>query len=163
MTPRRALLPRVVLVAILLVVPAAADAPVDQYEQFVRDPSPTSLKTLRDLHTTLVWQRFILTPLMTAAGARNHCGFTFGAGRVPSVKELLTLVDEEPHTEYDSSQVVTKMIDGQAFPNTPVDQPFWTSSQAPDGKVWGLSFATGTLVELDPGAAAPSAYVRCLK
>jgi hypothetical protein len=50
---------------------------------------------------------------------------------VPTVKELLTLVDEEPHQELllDGTTVYVA-IDGRAFPDTPSRAHFWTSSPA---------------------------------
>jgi hypothetical protein len=61
------------------------------------------------------------------------------------VKELLTLVDEEPHTEYDGTQTTQRMIDPRAFYGTPSD-PFWTSSlvPGPQGGYATVEFVTGT-------------------
>lgn len=154
---RRHLLPRLALGAIVLVAaPAAADAPIDQYEQFDRDT-----REITDHQTTLVWQRVLAGTPTTLTMAEIACG-AFG-GRIPTVKELLTLVDEEPHQEYQSSTLVTKMIDAQAFPGTKVDLPYWTSTPAVTAATddyWTVSFADGVT---RPKGKTDTAYVRCVK
>jgi hypothetical protein len=153
MTMKRRLLPRLVLGLALVVIPAAADAPPDQYEQFDRDTPE-----IHDLHTTLRWQRSVGPSPVTYAQAEIACqGF---GGTLPTVKELLTIVDEEPHQEYEGRQIVSKMIDGQAFPSTPIGQPFWTLTPSGATKYWTVSFADGTTSTVD---ATGTAYVRCVK
>jgi len=139
---KRKLLPRAVLAAIvLLALPAAADAPRDQYEQFDTD----SLLII-DYFTRLEWDRRSVEKnklfANTNCSVKPSLGF---AGRLPSVKDLLTILDEEPHEEYESGVVVTKMIDADAFADTPVDLPYWTSTPAGPGKVWVVSFSTGLM------------------
>jgi hypothetical protein len=152
---RRKLLPRTVFGLLLLVVPAAADAPADQYDPFLRDAV-----TLTDHWTTLTWYRAVESRASVdlAAAYCNTLPHTGAAPTLPTVKELLTIVDEEPHQEYVGHDIVSKMIDGYAFPNTPVDAPYWTSTPASAGGYWTVNFATGV--------TAPSsgpAYVRCVK
>lgn len=136
--------------------PVLADAPVGQYEQFVRDTP-----TIRDLKTLLEWQRFAPREKKTFSGAATACPPTF---RLPTVKELLTLVDEEPHQEYDETlaKTVTKMIDQNAFgTHTAEDAPYWSVS--PTGTVgerWGVSFKDGTMMRLAEGQPF---YARCVK
>jgi hypothetical protein len=72
---------------------------------------------------------------MTFAGAAAYCSSLSLGGvswRVPSYKELLTLVDENPHFEYSNGDLVLHAIDANAFLGTAVDQPYWTSSTFPD-------------------------------
>jgi hypothetical protein len=77
------------------------------------------------------------------------------------MKDLLTLVDEEPHAEYEDGGIVLKAIDGKAFPATPA-APFWTSSvYAPDPtRAWVVDFATGIASPQPRGARH---YVRCVR
>jgi hypothetical protein len=95
---------------------------------------------------------------MSFAQARTHC--TQASMRLPSLKELLTIVDEEPHREYDDDRLeeVTKMIDGAAFPNTP-SGAFWTSSTAGVDRAWTVSFLDGVTYTAELGSIA---YVRCV-
>ena len=66
---KRKLLPRAVLAAIvLLALPAAADAPRDQYERFDGD-SPT----VRDFYTRLEWDRRGVLGNVTFIGASGGC------------------------------------------------------------------------------------------
>ena len=80
------------------------------------------------------------------------------------MKELLTIVDEEPHEEYESGVVVTKMIDADAFADTPVNLPYWTSTPAGPGKVWVVNFSNGLM---EPRSTVPAdnqkANARCVR
>ena len=124
---KRKLLPRAILAAILLALPAAADAPQDQYERFDGDSV-----TIKDTFTKLEWDRKAVFK-SDYDGAAGNCALLTSlqsSGRLPSVKELLTIVDEEPHQEYEFGMLVPKMIDALAFADTPVDLPYWTSTPA---------------------------------
>src|SRR5262249_21144628 len=119
-----------------------------------------------DQKTKLIWQRCPST-LVTKGGcapdmstfdeATVYCSMlTLDTGatghgvmgwRVPSYKELLTLVDEAPHTEYEDGALVYKYIDGNAFLGTPTDRVYWTSSLAPNfspRSAFAVDFANGT-------------------
>jgi hypothetical protein len=140
---------------------ARADAPPDQYNLF-------NLNTviIEDLNTGLHWQRYpSLTPVPWA-GTFGVCDSvsldTYTTGwRVPSYKELLTLVDEVPHTEYENGALVQKAIDPNAFPGTAVDTPYWSSSvpasQPTNG--YAVNFHTGVPQLQD---TLTSFYVRCV-
>lgn len=158
---RRNLLPRLVLAALLVAVPTfGSGAPPNQYQQFDRDATE-----IFDVQTQLHWQRQV-QPVATRDGAATFCDLSFGVGRIPTVKELLTLLDEAPHREYDANKkppgLVNKMIDQNAFPDTPVDQPYWTTSPAGAGQVWTVNFSTGAMVPMSTGAGSV-AYFRCVK
>lgn len=159
MTKRR-LLPRLVLAAILLALPAAADAPRDppQYEAFVSEST-----TIRDAFTKLEWDRRNVLRNV-ALGVDAGCSLVASlenVGRVPTVKELLTILDEEPHDEYEFGKVVPKMIDALAFADTPVDKPYWTSTPAPGVDMfWTVSFSTG---EMTPRRKTETAHARCVR
>jgi hypothetical protein len=142
---------------------AAEDrAPADQYRSFDKDSVE-----IHDNHTELNWQR------------RDVALTTFDAvecpgGRLPTVKELLTLVAEEPHAESPgpgggetvaSDGNVYKMIDRSAFPLIPVDHTYWTStrtlgSQQPE-QVWTVDFQTGLMVA--KAVTGDVGYARCVK
>lgn len=158
------LVPGLVLAALLVALPTfGSGAPPGQYQPFDRDSTE-----IFDQQTQLHWQRQV-QPKSTYANAASFCDLTFGVGRIPTVKELLTLLDEAPHQEYDSNKsppgLVAKMIDGQAFPDTPVDAAYWTST--PSGgsggtQVWTVNFGTGAMAPADP-TGATQAYFRCVK
>jgi hypothetical protein len=104
---------------------------VDQYGFF-----DSSAETIQDLWTGLTWQRVAPSQSMKFYDAAAYCGglsLATPAGpttgwRVPSYKELLTLVDETPHTEYVGEGLVEVWTDANAFPQTAVDNEYWTSS-----------------------------------
>jgi hypothetical protein len=163
---KRNLLPRAILATVLLALPAAADAPTNppQYAQFLGDTD-----TITDNFTHLQWdRRTILSGL--GRGAQLSDGVAICStlpvfkplnnGRLPTIKELLTLLDEQPHNEYESGSVVPKMIDQLAFDGTPVDLPYWSSTPAGGGMYWTLSFRTGAMQALP---AAGPAHVRCVR
>jgi hypothetical protein len=114
---------------------ARADAPAGsdaQYGVFGQDN-----ETITDNNTGLTWQRTAPQTLVSLRAAEDYCatlplgGWATG-WRVPSYKELLTLVDESPHPEYDMSSgaVVYKAIDSHAFgfQYTPLTSPYYWSS-----------------------------------
>lgn len=133
---------RVLAAVVLVAIPAGAafpHAPTDQYATF-----DYRSQTIRDLKTKLTWTR--ATASRNFAGAGAYCA-TFGANvRLPTVNELLSLVDEEPHQEYEGLGAVTKHIDPDAFPNTPTDLPYWTSTAdllQGGGRRMTVNFGTG--------------------
>ena len=117
------------------------------YESVVVDTTAA----VRDTFTGLVWQEPCSASLHTFAHATTHCQ-SLGAGwRVPSMKELQTLVDRE-RTE--------PSIDPAYFPDTSIG-PVWTSSSgASSGVAWTVSFADGS-TNTDSVDAEKS--VRCVR
>jgi hypothetical protein len=110
---------------------ARADAPMSQYQQF-----DLTNQTIFDQFTRLKWERYASSSTYTFDQAAAYCASgTHGEGttgwRVPSYKELLTIVDEAPHDEYENLQINPKWYDYNAFFGTPVDAPYWSSSLAP--------------------------------
>jgi hypothetical protein len=77
---------------------------------------------------------------------------------VPTVKELLTLVDERPHKFFSAGVELDRYIDPRAFPTTPVDAEFATLS--PDA-FWTVDFKTGKASRIT--SAPAKLYVRCVK
>ena len=159
---RRAL--RLVLAGLagsFVTLPATADAPPGQYVTFTREST-----TIQDSETKLEWERFFTRTLKTSAQAQTQCDASFGGlpGRIPTIKELFTIFDEEPHTAYEFKGYVTRHVHQPAFGDTTgVDRPYWSSTPVTTDptKVWGFSFADGAMVELD--ASSATAYIRCVR
>lgn len=144
-----------------LAAPPDPGAPIDQYDPFDRLST-----TVRDAQTQLVWARAVLRDApygdpATMCAARSELG---PGRRLPTVKELLTLVDENPHQVYEGGALVRKAIDPGAFSSvtytTPTDSPYWTSTPAGAGQVWTVNFTTG---ETEPRPTSQLGHVRCVK
>jgi hypothetical protein len=159
---------RIVLLGIAVTLPGAADAPNSgddrQYEAF-----DTNSRTILDRFTRLEWERPPSDPYpapMKFADAKAYCatvsGGSGGTGkmRLPSLKELLTIVDEDPHKEYDGQQEVDVYIDQSAFNRTPRDE-FWTSSMSTSTKAFTVDFGTGGTQDGSVGGN-DLRYVRCV-
>ena len=140
--------------------PVSADAPTSgpdrQYESFTEAD-----REIIDHFTRLRWERpnALGAPYpsaMTYAAALQFCAN--GGRRLPSMKELLTIIDEDPHFEYDATAVTQRMIDRQAFSGTPPEE-FWTSSLEPSGRRVTVHFGNGTTLDANPGDAR---RVRCV-
>ncbi len=155
---------------VLLATRARADAPTGpgaQYDLF-DDTAPV----IHDLWTHLYWERRPQVNGVTLAGAVQYCKtLSIGTGslssgwRLPSYKELLTLVDETPHVEYDDAtlSLETKWIDAYAFSGADVNSFYWTSSLYPldtsNSTFYYVDFARAT------GGHSPAnqaANVRCV-
>jgi Protein of unknown function (DUF1566) len=135
---------RFAVLTLLVAAPAFAQpphSPDDQYESFDRNDS-----IIVDSRTKLTWDRSAAPKTEDWPTAADYCRRTF-QGRLPTIKELLTLLDETPHPEYDDGDLVDVLIDPDAFGGyrTPVDAAYWTSTPAnPDGSlVWSLDFKSG--------------------
>lgn len=140
---------RIVLAVLAVALPAVADAPENQYGQF-----DGSAQEVTDQFTGLHWDRRRVQQF-THADADPYCNQTvfMGSGRVPTVKELLTLVDEEPHEEYDGARKPPQFfvsIDPNAFPKPATGAAYWTSTPGPDGRVWTVEFTSGRTALADP-------------
>jgi hypothetical protein len=139
---------------------ARADAPIDQYGLFDQ-----TKQSIQDVRTGLYWQRYASTTPVLYAGAFTACSTLTLDGvttwRVPSYKELLTIVDEVPHEEYEGGQLVLKAIDSHAFPGTSTTSAYYSSSLMPSspGSAFAVSFHTGQALPQD---VATTAYVRCV-
>lgn len=155
---------RVLVAAIVFVLPVAADAPISGAERQYDVFGPTDV-TITDRFTGLKWSRpkqGASYPVETKALAETRCAAA--SSRLPTVKELLTLVDEEPHAEYvqENLRNEPRYIDGRAFRGTPPDFAFWTSTKPAVGSgTFTVDFATG-LVDKATGPSDPRA-VLCVK
>jgi hypothetical protein len=153
---------------------ARADAPGwgsavgPQYDKF-----DSNSHVILDLHTNLTWERTAPPGEYDFQAAWMYCAALTTLGkwtsgwRLPSYKELLTIVDESPHVEYDmaTNTTVYKAIDFNAFgfDNTPVTAPYWSSSlwtgTAHAGEAFVVWFDTGRTDFLSTGVAT---FVRCV-
>jgi hypothetical protein len=123
------------------------------------EPSPRYEMTtaeVRDVATGLTWQRKAPEKKLRFEAARGYCTqLTLGGKkgwRLPSLVELLTLVDEQASTP--------PLIDGTAFPDT-AREPYWSSSSFSGGptSAWYVSFNEGYgLYDL----LAATYHVRCV-
>ena len=140
------------LSATLLAAAAFAAAPADRYK--------LETDTASDSRTGLTWTRTIPVTGYSWISALNYCrtlkvgvgAAAVGGWRLPTIKELQTLVDERG---------TTVAIDGTAFPNTPA-LAFWSASpSAADAtKAWAVHFQKGQAVT---GATTSSYRLRCVK
>ncbi len=112
--------------------------------------------TVHDTKTGLVWQQAVAPGTYTWTQAGSYCGslgLASGGWRLPSVKELLTLVD--------FTVASGPTIDGTAFPGTP-SALFWSSSPPA-----GYS-SIGSYVDFSSGTSGyytvpPPAQARCVR
>jgi hypothetical protein len=108
-----------------------------------------------DIHTKLMWQQAIDPSSYAWMDAQSYCA-TLGSSatgwRLPSVEELLTLVDL---TRVDPA------IDTTVFPGTGSDF-FWSSSAdvGSPGTAWGVSFNSGSA---GASPVANASRVRCVR
>ena len=124
-----------------------------------RPASPTRYEVqeqeVRDLATGLRWERAPASAPVTFEAARGYCSrLRLGgheAWRVPTLGELLTLIDE---------RASAPMVDRIAFPGTAPDE-FWTSSTFANGSelAWYVRFDRGSGLY---GRLVESFHVRCV-
>ncbi|MBH2006693.1 MAG: DUF1566 domain-containing protein [Myxococcaceae bacterium] len=121
--------------------------------------SGTSVGTVTDKVTGLVWQKVAPTTTYTQADAMTYCnnlslgGSGAGRWRLPTVRELQTLVD------YSQNNGVL-MMDSTAFSGEPATY-FWSSSPVAGGPTdgWTVRFAYGYVYNR---ITAYTYNVRCL-
>lgn len=138
------------LLGLLVALPVSADAPLTQYKAFTQRDTQ-----IEDAFTKLKWDRNVFGPANHATATTVLCP---GNNRLPTLKELLSLVDEDVHEEYEGTQRVLKAIDQRAFPNTPVDAPYWTSTEE-GTSAWTVDFRTG---ETQLALKTDTRRVRCV-
>lgn len=133
-----------IALGVAVTLPVSADAPSSgverQYAEFDKRDSE-----ITDRWTHLTWDRPTdeYPAAVSFAAAKASCP---PGMRLPSLRELLTIVDEDPHEKYDEVQRrnVVRYIDRNAFNSTPADD-FWTSSLNVAGdEAWTVNFGTGT-------------------
>jgi hypothetical protein len=152
-TPRLVLASCAVLASVALAIAVQADAPPDQYAIF-----QAQTPTIKDMHALLEWERFPENNLLTGdagadggmwaekqtfADATDRCQRLGGGWRLPTVKELLTIIDEEPHQVYFDGGTPYIYVDRNAFP-TAKPETYWSSSASTiNNQVWTVDFGTG--------------------
>lgn len=132
---------------LLWALPVIADAPQDRFA--IGD------EIVEDTKTKLAWQRVVPGKTYSANEAARYCAGLELAGRgwrLPSIKELHTLVDETR---------TLPAIDTRAFPDTP-PAFFWTSSQVAGFVMytWSVNFADGRDAWFTPDRQQ---HVRCVR
>lgn len=148
MIPSRVVITSAV-VALLLAVPARADAPAGRY-------TTPQTGTVYDTKTKLTWQQVEDPQVETWADASTYCtslSLAGGGWRLPAVKELFTLIDFKA--------VSTPLID-HIFSGTTADV-FWSSTpEASPSSVyaWGVHFYFGLAGISDVGNTK---RVRCVR
>ncbi len=133
---------------------ATADAPVGRY---TIQAGGTAAGTVLDTKTGLTWQQAVPTGSSLWSDAGTYCasstlGLPGSGWRLPSMKELQTIVDDSRSNP---------AIDPTAFPNTPVDG-FWTSTTmaGPSGSAWIVLFNFGGSFTVAVGTPY---YARCVR
>lgn len=115
--------------------------------------------TVEDTMTTLLWQQAVPSTTYSWANAKSYCaGLSLGSAtgwRLPSMKELQTLVDETIPSPGPT-------IDKAAFPNTPAGF-FWTSSPlagSSSSDAWSVNFYDGNTTN---NVMTSPSRVRCVR
>jgi hypothetical protein len=128
------------------ILPGAIDAGV-------AEASVTS-DVVMDNWTGLSWERMTSAIELNLAEADSYCAGLGGGFRLPTLKELLTLVDP---TAYNPS------VDAMTFPATPSNDYFWSSTlnEPNNGYGFGVRFDYG---ETSNSLAGVNGYyyVRCV-
>jgi hypothetical protein len=109
--------------------------------------------TVYDTKTGLTWQQSANTSGMLQGDAVSYCSNLTGSWRLPSLKELATIVD------YSTGN---PSIDSNAFPSTPASY-FWSSTFVSNGSnnyAWAIAFDYGGWAGIN--ATTTSESVRCV-
>ncbi len=127
---------------------ATADAPAGRYA--IQNDG-----TALDTKTGLTWQREVPSQIYNWTDAGSYCsnntpGLPGSGWRLPSMKELQTIVDDSRFNP---------AIDPTVFPATPSER-FWTSSASPSYGRWVVDFSSGDAL---PDAASTTRRVRCVR
>jgi hypothetical protein len=143
-----------VVVSVVVARPVGADAPPGRYT--------ASGGTVVDGATHLIWQQVLATSggddgagRSTWANAKSYCASLGGGYRLPTAKELLTIVDfSRTNPSIDTS--------AGGFPGTP-SEPFWTATPlagSPPTGAWFISFDDGYAGN---GDMTQPSRVRCVR
>jgi PKD repeat protein len=127
-----------------------ASAPPCRYT-IANDGTPEG--TVHDVVTGLTWQQKVLAGTYSWSGAEASCQSLGSDWRLPTLKELASIVDVSAWNP---------AIDEAAFPGTPGGF-FWSSTllgnDAGTGEVWGISFGDGNV---HTAAVGTNSSVRCV-
>lgn len=108
---------------------ARADAPPGRY-------SVLSATEVKDTKTGLVWSRAEEAGTFTWADAKTRCSAKGGSYRLPTIRELQSIVDETATTAPTIDKTVFSGVSGIAWSSTAYSL---TAANA-----WGLNFAYGS-------------------
>ncbi|HRI72488.1 MAG TPA: DUF1566 domain-containing protein, partial [Polyangium sp.] len=115
--------------------------------------------TVVDPGTGLTWQQAVPSKVYSFDDAISYCndnmaGLPGNGWRLPSMKELQTLVD---------ASLVNPAIDTNAFPNTPIDVSYWTSTPVAwqPGHAWNVFFNIGQSNHAAMGSG--TYHIRCVR
>ncbi len=128
---------------------ARAAAPAGRYVVGVR--------SVEDRRARLVWRKVVFSERLNWSGADAYCQslqVDGGGWRLPTLHELQTLVD---------AKASSPAIDTTFFPDTPTDEPYWTSvpgAGASAGSYWTVHFSQG---RTSLAAVDQLLRVRCVK
>jgi hypothetical protein len=140
--------------AILVAILSRATAPAGRYQI-----SSGTVATVLDTETGLTWQQNVFSQTFSSAtDATSYCASLGSGWRVPTLKELATIIDF-------SVASPGPTIDGTAFPNTPTTQVYQTATAFGSDLVWSVDFSDGTLCD-NCGACGDSGstcFVRCVR
>lgn len=137
--------------AIVLAADARAEAPPGRYSITPNGSIPGG--TVLDTMTKLTWQRTVPTETYDFVGATYYCAGLGSRWRLPSAKELATLLDLGR---------TKPAIDGTAFPNTPSSH-YWSSTLyvlGPATYAWYVQFDEPTV---SFGEKKDKYNVRCVR
>ena len=141
----------IAVIGIALAVDARASAPAGRFT--------VNGGTVLDKQTKLTWQRTPSATKYSLANAKTACtaaGVLLGGNgwRVPSIKELQTLIDY-------SQGSTPPLIDATAFPATAADS-FWSSTplSGSTSMAWYVSFLWGNAAN---DVVTSTFYVRCVR
>jgi hypothetical protein len=139
---------------LMLVSLVQAKAPQDQYELF-----NGSDLYVTDVYTHLTWERAPRGSVVYN-DANTQCPPGF---RLPSVKELLSLIDEVQHKEFLDRMPQTLSIDGAAFGGENADSgEFWTDTFGKDLSRFTVEMGTGTTKTRIPSSTVKAKF-RCVR
>jgi hypothetical protein len=143
-------------IVIALAAMSRADAPPDQYATF-----SAANTFITDQQTQLQWTRAPSAQKVAQSAALKICTDNFA--RLPTYRELLTIVDESPHDDWDPDAGVAtpRYIDPNAFPATPGDK-FWTMSPVPGSTTLFMTVDFGTGEARVSSSQTDVAYARCV-
>jgi hypothetical protein len=144
-------------IAVFVIVSLAhAKAPQDQYVLFNGSDAYVT-----DNYTHLTWERAHRGGINGVVYNDAKCPTDF---RLPSVKELLSLIDEVQHKEQFSGGPRTLSIDGAAFGGENADDgEFWTDTLGgTDSSRFVVAMGTGKTNKLLPSLMVKAKF-RCVK
>jgi hypothetical protein len=127
---KRTLIATLVAAALMSAGPLRASAPAGHFV--------VGSGTVFDTKTKLTWQQASSASTLTWTNANSYCKGLGGTWRLPTIKELLTLVD--------NTLATGPLIDTSAFPSTPSTW-FWSSTPVAGfttTQAWLVNFANGS-------------------